>query len=94
MINTEKEENKNRITIVEEFMRRANPKNKPEVKYNKDAFRLFEFMCQIDLDKNFTIAREIIGNRIAIKSLDNHIARLMAEVQMLNKKVKEMEEVK
>lgn len=76
------------MIFLEEFKKLANPKNKENVKYDKETYKIFERLCTADIVKNYTIAEDIIANRRAIMKLDGHICRLMDDMQELKKIIK------
>ena len=77
--------------IFEEFKKRANPNNNPKLRLNKGTFALFRrLVANTNYDFKYAIADEIIANRKAIMSLDEHIKRLMSDRNYLMQELNEL----
>lgn len=74
------------MNLYEIFKKKANPKNDPKIKIDKETFKVFNELCIVDInniiDKNYILANEIMCNRRAILSLDNHIYKLLSDKEI------------
>ncbi|MFW9872360.1 MAG: hypothetical protein ACFFG0_04600 [Candidatus Thorarchaeota archaeon] len=81
----------NEINLKEEFLKICNKKNDKNIKINKETFNIFSTLCQTKkFLYNYKIAEEIVANRQAIFSLDEHITRLMGQVNYLSSEIEKL----